>query len=160
MLSRNKKGVGEEPTGLRSIRQTQSGDVLLEFAPSVNTEGFSSSVKCIQGEDPVEVEISDVDPWRLKKDVLDAFRKVAAEGDCVECKVLRTGLLGMQVAVVSRVKVVLKVTRCYVTISGIGATRCPICKTGRKICRKCGGKSTQLGSAKSRFPGAYENLTH
>ena len=141
MLSRNKKGVGEEPTGLRSIRQTQSGDVLLEFAPSVNTEGFSSSVKCVQREDPVEVEIRDVDPWRLRKDVLNVFRKVVAEGDCVECKVLRMGFLGMQVAVVSRVKVVLKVTRWYVMISGIWRLGAPYIRREGRSAGSVGGRA-------------------
>ena len=90
-----------------------------------------------------------MDSMASKEDVLDAFRKVAAEGDCIGCRILRMGLLGMQVAmgacsaqlarkiaaqnedgVVSKVKVVLKVTRCYACHDfGHMAARCPINKT-------------------------------
>lgn len=36
-----------------------------------------------------------------REDVLNAFKKITTKGDCIECKVLRTGLLSMQVPVVA-----------------------------------------------------------
>lgn len=48
-----------------------------------------------------KVEIRNVDPMASREDVLNAFRKIATKGDCIECKVLRTGLLSMQVPVVA-----------------------------------------------------------
>ena len=59
----------------------------------MNTEGFFSSVKSVLGEDFRTARLQpqgdgdrDVDSVASKEDVLDAFRNVAAEGDCIECK--------------------------------------------------------------------------
>ncbi|KAK1137745.1 hypothetical protein K0M31_002239 [Melipona bicolor] len=46
-----KKRVGNELKGLRRIRQTQEGDVLLQFSPNISTEKFFCSVKDIFGEE-------------------------------------------------------------------------------------------------------------
>lgn len=47
------------------------------------------------------MKVRDVDFMASKEDVVEAFQKIASEGNSVECKVLGTGLLGMQVAVVA-----------------------------------------------------------
>ena len=100
--------MGEEPKGLRRIKQTQDRDFLMDFAPSVSTGEFFCSIKGVLGEDfrtlrlqSLTEEIKDFDPRATKEDVIEAFQRSAAEGDSIDCKVLRPGLLGMQVAVVA-----------------------------------------------------------
>lgn len=104
------KGVsGTTPEGVKSVKQTRAGNLLIEFTPGADLERFKRNIDGKQGEEvevaklqeKMDVEIRGSDPSVDKEEVWDAIRReLEHEAKEVRIKVLRTDPRQNKVAVV------------------------------------------------------------
>ncbi|XP_029055110.2 uncharacterized protein LOC114882391 [Osmia bicornis bicornis] len=109
ILKRVKRTAGPSPEGIKGVRQTRAGNLLLEFSPNADVEAFKKTIEGKLGtevtisklQERTDLEIRGIDPDVEGEEILSA---VCAEVKCPEneirLKILRTDPRRNKVAVV------------------------------------------------------------
>lgn len=83
VLKRVKKTVGASPEGLKGLRQTRAGNLLLEFVANADIETFKNKIEGKLGsgititklQGRIDLEIKNIDPDAEKEDILAALQR-------------------------------------------------------------------------------------
>nr|XP_034194955.1 uncharacterized protein LOC117611137 [Osmia lignaria] len=104
-----KGAAGRTPEGIRGVKQTRAGNLLIEFAPGADVEGLRKNLDGKLGPDVevarlqtlMDIEIRGIDPSAEKEEVWEAIKmELGHEAKGVRVKVLRTDPRQSKVAVV------------------------------------------------------------
>ncbi|XP_046145670.1 golgin subfamily A member 6-like protein 22 [Osmia bicornis bicornis] len=104
-----RQGMGADVKGVKRIRQTRTGDILVEFENQTDSTEFHEKAKAVMGDraairrlkPKATIEIQDIDP---AVDKLELLESIAREGkvkvEDLICKNLRRAYMGTQAAIV------------------------------------------------------------
>ncbi|XP_046145514.1 uncharacterized protein LOC123988991 [Osmia bicornis bicornis] len=109
ILKKVKGAAGKTPEGIRAVKQTRAGNLLIEFAPGADLENLrrnldgrlGSDVEVAKLQTMVDIEIRGIDPTVEKEEVMEAIKgEIGHEAKGVRIKILRTDPRQNKVAVI------------------------------------------------------------
>ncbi|XP_076549202.1 uncharacterized protein LOC143306711 [Osmia lignaria lignaria] len=98
ILRKVKGAAGSSPEGVKTVKQTRAGNLLIEFTPGADLDGFKRKIDGKLGPDvevarlqqKIDVELRGIDPSVEKEDVVEALSKeLGHEASDIRIKVLR-----------------------------------------------------------------------
>nr|XP_034184638.1 uncharacterized protein LOC117606374 [Osmia lignaria] len=109
ILKRVKGAAGSSPEGVKTVKQTRAGNLLIEFTPGADLESFKKSIDGKLGPDvevarlqqKIDVELRGIDPAAEKTDIVEALkREMGHEALDTRIKVLRVDPRQNKIAVI------------------------------------------------------------
>nr|XP_034194928.1 uncharacterized protein LOC117611121 [Osmia lignaria] len=109
VLKKVKKTVGPSPEGIKGVRQTRAGNLLLEFTPKADVEAFKKVIDGKLGtevtisrlQERMDVEIKGIDPDVEGEEILAAvFTELSCPKSDVRLKILRTDPRRNKIAII------------------------------------------------------------
>lgn len=106
---RLKEKMGNNVEGVKRIRHTRTGDILIEFEKEADSSDFHNKVKTIMGDEitvrrlvpKVTIEILDIDPGAEKEEILECVAvATGATKENIKCKSIRSSYMGTQIAII------------------------------------------------------------
>ncbi|XP_076549163.1 uncharacterized protein LOC143306261 [Osmia lignaria lignaria] len=104
-----KEKMGNNVEGVKRIRHTRTGDILIEFDRETDSTDFHNKVKSVMGEDAkvrrlvpkVTIEVLDIDPGADKDEIVECISiSTGVEKDSIKCKNIRSSFAGTQTAII------------------------------------------------------------
>lgn len=140
-----KQKMGKAVDGIKRIRQTRTGDLLVEFNAKADSASFHEKAQAVLGKETkikrliprVKVEILDIDPAAEIQEILEALvQETGLKMDDLVCRSLRRGYMGTQIAIIDGpTELLSKIKEDKVRI---GWVRCRVRKLPEVIrCFKC-----------------------
>lgn len=104
-----KEKMGNDVEGIKRIRHTRTGDILIEFNKDKDSTDFHDKVKKILGDETmvrrlvpkITIEISDIDPGAEKEEILESLElATGVNKENIRCKNIRSSYIGTQTAII------------------------------------------------------------
>lgn len=104
-----KEKMGNDVKGIKRIRNTRTGDILIEFEKETDSTEFHNKAKMIMGDDTIirrlvpkiTIEILDIDPGADKDEILDSItQETGIIKENLTCKNIRKSYMGTQAAII------------------------------------------------------------
>nr|XP_034195033.1 uncharacterized protein LOC117611206 [Osmia lignaria] len=97
VLKKVKMVAGSAPEGVKSVKQSRAGNLLIEFAPDADLDGFRKIIDGKLGPDievarlqqRMDVELKGIDPSADREEVLEAVKRELGDVTDVQLKILR-----------------------------------------------------------------------
>nr|XP_034194933.1 uncharacterized protein LOC117611125 [Osmia lignaria] len=106
---RLKEKMGRNVEGVKRIRHTRTGDILIEFEKETDSTDFHKKVKEAMGDETtvrrlvpkITLEILDIDPGAVKDEILESVSETTGVNrKNIKCKNIRSSFMGTQVAII------------------------------------------------------------